>query len=298
MASAWITRRGTKNGAARYRVEFRVGGRETATRYAGSFTTKREADERKRWVSGELAARRVPDLRPAEPETVVTLRTIAERWKASRVDVAEGTMQTYRVALGRPAPRLGDTPVEAIDAQTVADLVAELHADGLKKQTIRKTVSASGDGARPRGRRAEPRTRPADGEAAQGRASASATADRRPHRGCRAPAAVALPAADARARRDRDACRRTRGAHVGRPGRAARRWRVATSKTGRPRWVTPPPLLLDRVLELCARDDRHADRRVFEQVTGDRLRTALTRACTAAGVPAFSPHDLRHRRVT
>lgn len=31
-------------------------------------------------------------------------------------------------------------------------------------------------------------------------------------------------------------------------------------------------------------------------VCGDRFRTALTRACTAAGVPAFSPHDLRHRR--
>ena len=44
--------------------------------------------------------------------------------------------------------------------------------------------------------------------------------------------------------------------------------------------------------------NRHADRRVFEHVTGDRLRTALTRACTAAGVPAFSPHDLRHRRVS
>ena len=67
------------------------------------------------------------------------------------------------------------------------------------------------------------------------------------------------------------------------------RWRIATSKTGRPRWVTPPPLLLARVLDLCARDDRHPDRRVFEQVTGDRLRTALTRASTAAGVPVFSP---------
>ena len=76
------------------------------------------------------------------------------------------------------------------------------------------------------------------------------------------------------------------------------RWRIATSKTGRPRWVTPTPFLLDRVLKLCPRDDRHADRRVFEQVTGDSLRTALTRACTAAGVPAFSPHDLRHRRVS
>ena len=27
---------------------------------------------------------------------------------------------------------------------------------------------------------------------------------------------------------------------------------------------------------------------------GDRFRTAIARACTAAGVPAFSPHDLRH----
>jgi integrase len=37
---------------------------------------------------------------------------------------------------------------------------------------------------------------------------------------------------------------------------------------------------------------------VFDYMTSERLRTALTRACTAAGVPAFSPHDLRHRRVS
>lgn len=37
---------------------------------------------------------------------------------------------------------------------------------------------------------------------------------------------------------------------------------------------------------------------MFDGVTGDRLRTALTRAATAAGVPVFSPHDLRHRCVS
>jgi integrase len=63
-------------------------------------------------------------------------------------------------------------------------------------------------------------------------------------------------------------------------------------------WIEPPAVLYAAVQELVPRDDRHADRRVFEQVTGDKLRTALTRACTAAGVPAFSPHDLRHRRVS
>jgi integrase len=37
---------------------------------------------------------------------------------------------------------------------------------------------------------------------------------------------------------------------------------------------------------------------VFAGFGGDRFRTAITRACTAAGVPTFSPHDLRHRRIS
>jgi integrase len=57
-------------------------------------------------------------------------------------------------------------------------------------------------------------------------------------------------------------------------------------------------VLFNAVLELCPRDDRHPARRVFENVTADRLRTAISRACTAAGVPVFSPHDLRHRRIS
>jgi integrase len=75
------------------------------------------------------------------------------------------------------------------------------------------------------------------------------------------------------------------------------RWRIATSKTGRPRWVSPPPLLYQHVQGLCARDDRHADRRVFEQVTGDKLRTAITRACTAAAVPTFHSTILSPPRI-
>jgi integrase len=51
-------------------------------------------------------------------------------------------------------------------------------------------------------------------------------------------------------------------------------------------------------LELCPRDDRTPERRVFQGFGGDRFRTAIGRACTAAGIPAFSPHDLRHRRIS
>jgi integrase len=56
--------------------------------------------------------------------------------------------------------------------------------------------------------------------------------------------------------------------------------------------------LYERVTALVPREDRHPDRRVFDYMTSERLRTALTRACIAAGVPTFSPHDLRHRRVS
>jgi len=141
MASAWVRRVQLPSGTVRYRVVYRLGGREAPRLYGGSFRTRREADERQRWLAGELAARRVPDLRHSEETPAVTLRQLAKRWKAARVDVSAGTLQTYDVALGRLLPRLGDTAVERIHAQAVADLVGELHAASLKKQTIRKTVS-------------------------------------------------------------------------------------------------------------------------------------------------------------
>jgi integrase len=30
----------------------------------------------------------------------------------------------------------------------------------------------------------------------------------------------------------------------------------------------------------------------------DALRTAIAKACKAAGIPVWSPHDLRHRRIS
>jgi integrase len=78
------------------------------------------------------------------------------------------------------------------------------------------------------------------------------------------------------------------------------RWRVsrAVSKTSRARWVPVPPVLFEAVCALVPRDDRTPDRRVFQGFGGDKFRTAIARACTAAGVPTFSPHDLRHRRIS
>lgn len=77
------------------------------------------------------------------------------------------------------------------------------------------------------------------------------------------------------------------------------RWRVsqAVAKTGRARWVAVPEPLFRAVLDLLPRDDRVGGAYVFLGVSADRLRTAIARACIAGGVPAFSPHDLRHRRI-
>jgi hypothetical protein len=62
MPSAWLEKRSTQSGEPRWRVRFRVGGRETSPRYGGMFETKREAIARRAWLLGELAAMRVPDV--------------------------------------------------------------------------------------------------------------------------------------------------------------------------------------------------------------------------------------------
>jgi integrase len=57
-------------------------------------------------------------------------------------------------------------------------------------------------------------------------------------------------------------------------------------------------VLFQAVTDLVPRQDPTPERRVFQGFGGDRFRTAIARACTAVGVPVFSPHDLRHRRIS
>jgi integrase len=37
---------------------------------------------------------------------------------------------------------------------------------------------------------------------------------------------------------------------------------------------------------------------VFAPSGSDALRTAIAKACRAAAIPLWSPHDLRHRRIS
>ena len=46
------------------------------------------------------------------------------------------------------------------------------------------------------------------------------------------------------------------------------------------------------------REDRDLEGRVFPWLAQARLRTELARACRATETPLWSPHDLRHRRIS
>jgi hypothetical protein len=143
VASSWIIARTTQAGDKRYHVRYRLGGRESSARYAGSFKTKADALARKRWIDGELAALRLPDLttlRADEPKRARTVEEACRQWRASRVDVTEGTRVLHRVALGRVVPILGEHRVDDLTIADVNRLVTELAAGGKKRETIRKSV--------------------------------------------------------------------------------------------------------------------------------------------------------------
>src|SRR4051812_28794311 len=135
MPSSWLERRETKAGDSRYRVRYLLGGREERPRYAGSFKTKTEALARKRWVDGELAAMRVPEISlvDREPELAPLLRDVAARWLESRIDVADHTRRQHRSDVNRAGDLL-DRRVDEITAGDVAELVAKL-AETRKRET-------------------------------------------------------------------------------------------------------------------------------------------------------------------
>jgi integrase len=225
---------------------------------------------------------------------------VAEQWRASRVDVADGTAATHRVNLGRIVPRLGSHAIDSLQPADIAGLVTELHEAGLRRESIRKTLATlamvfdyakiAPNPARDRTTVKLPREdkaelNPPTAEHVLAVHSALAPRYRLP-----------LLVLDATGMRVGELEALTWG-DVDEP-RGRGRVSQSVAKTGRARWVKVPGVIFDAVTALVAREDRTPERRVFQGVTGDRLRTAIGRACTAAGVPSFSPHDLRHRRIS
>jgi integrase len=300
MPSAWIERRPAKSGV-RFRVEYRLGGRESASRYAGSFPTKREALIRKAWVAGELAALRVPDLSAlAEPVALPTLREKAAEWQATRTDVRASTVVQHQTALGRVVPLLGARSFDSITVDDVQDLVDKLAAEGKARESIRKSKTALAmvlDYARVRPNPARdklvklPLEEPDEIEppiAEHVEAVAWLLT---------VPYLLGVLVLDA------TGCRigELAAARVGDLDESRKAWlvRAKIAKTRKARWVELPDDLYRVVIDrLPAREDRDPKVAVFPIGNEDRLRVAIGRACRDAGVPSWSPHGLRHRRIS
>jgi integrase len=301
VASVWIRTRPTKGGR-RHRVEYRLGGREFPILYGGTFSTLREAKARKAWVAGEIAAQRVPDIRliAEEPRRAPTVAEAVERWKASRLDVSDGTRVFHRVALDRLLPLLGDRRLDDVAVEDLNAAIVALSSAGRKPATIRKSLQTLAivlDDC-------EVDPNPARDKRL--RFPYEETVEPEPPTSAHVEAVYRLLAPAYRLPLlwlDWSGARlaSVESLRVGDYDEPARRVRLraATTKTRRALWVELPDVLAEAIeATLPPREDRDPDARLFAGVSGDRLRTAIVRACKAAAVPPFSPHDLRHRRIS
>jgi integrase len=307
VASSWIVSRptkggGRKRGRLRYLVRYRLGGREASVRHAGAFVTKAEAVARKRWVDGELSAMRIPEIATlvAEPMRPQTIARACDEWRASRVDVTESTRVLHRVALGRVVPILGEMRVDEVGEADVQRLVQELAKAGKKRETIRKSIkylaAVLDEHARDPNPARSRRVRLPHEEAEELAPPLASHVEAvygflaRPYR-------LPLLWLDWSGARVASVDLLTVGDYDERARRV--RLRASTTKTRAALWVELHPALADAIeATLPPREDRNAAAPLFPGATADRLRTAIGRACKAAGVPTFSPHDLRHRRIS
>jgi integrase len=244
----------------------------------------------------------VPDLKALRSTTAnaPTLREAAERWRASRHDVTEGTRTLHRVALDRVLPALGDKRVDAITAEHVADLVADLAGTSRKRETIKKSLTYLSAVLVDAGVEPDPtkdrkvRLPHEDREEPEPPGAEHVEAFFRLLPSAYRPAFLWLDWSGARLA----SVELTKVGDYDEPGRRVRQ-RQAATKNRKAVWTELPDVLAEAIeAALPPREDRDPEAPLFPGVTDARLRMAIIRACKAAGIPVFTPHDLRHRRVS
>ncbi len=229
-----------------------------------------------------------------------TIREACDRWRVSRVDVSDGTRVLHRVALARAVGVLGDVRVDQVTVDDVNRMVAELAANGSRRETIRKTVKylaavLEENGVEPNPARSK-RIRLPHEEREEINPPTAAHVEA-VYRLLAPSYRLPLLWLDWSGARVASVDLLRVGDYDERDRRV--RLRASTTKTRAALWVELPDPLADAIeATLPPREDRSPDAPLFPHTTADRLRTAIGRACRAAGVPVFSPHDLRHRRIS
>jgi integrase len=303
MPSLTITTRQTTSGP-RYVVRYRLGGRAYPIVHGGSFRTMKAAKARRDFIGGEIAAGRNPaDALRAMVSKVeqptLTIEVWSEKFIASRIDVDANTIRSYKTALKKVCQTFGDWDSNAITVDDVAGWVSDLAATykpgtiQLYLLTFRMLIDYIGidpNPARdprvklPKRVREEPTPPPAEHVLAILEAI---------HDPLRRLLFVTL---EQGALRLGEAVS-LRWGDVDRAGLRLRLPRSAT-KLDQARWIYLPEWLLDAIEDTCPLEDRTPDRKVFQSVTEASAYQTMLRACKAAGVPHYHPHDLRHRRIT
>ena len=231
-------------------------------------------------------------------------RTVGARTGSAAISRRSGTRIAARGNVRRFLPIIGDRRVDQLDYSDVAEMVGQLADNGTSRETIRKSRDAlamalDAAGITPNPAR-DKRVRLPKGDAKKVRPPTAAHV-------------AAVLRVIARFYRlvvivlDNTGMRvgELEGLRWGDLDEPRGRWLVRgeLNHTGADRWVEPSPEVMAAVASLVPREDRHADMLVFPpsrpgQSLQAALRTELGRACKAAGVPHFSPHALRHRRIS
>lgn len=292
--SPWIVRRQTAGGGVRFEVRFRLGGRGPQL-YGGRFARRRDAEARARWIDGEIAAMRVPDiraLRDSPPSR--TLDEWGREWAEGRIDVSPATRANYQKhmtrwgALGRRHP----AEIGYADVQRWLGTLDDIKASSVKRYltTLRQVLDYAGADPNP-ARDARVRLRRVERVEVEPPTWAEVEAI---VAGVRPRWRLPVLLLEATGMRVGELCALTWGDVDWSGGR----FRVREGKTSAARrWVQVPAELLEALAGMTPPDDRAAQAPLFA-MTGQDLRQAMRRACEGAGIPVYSPHDLRHRRAS
>lgn len=303
---AHIVSRTTSKGERRYHVRASLGGRREhggRVLHLGAFGTKREAEACVKWANLELAAARIPDRRAflaSQLEASETLRDTADAWLASRRDLAESTRAVYRTHIhGGVAAKaaIWQQQVRSVRVADVLAFVAELSEGGAAPASMRNYLSMVRQALDFAGVDPNPtkdrRIRLPSAERHQpDPPTAREVAAIIEHSSKRYRLVIAV--LEATGIRVSELCNLTWGdVDV-----AESRFRIAKGKTrSARRFVLVPVELMALVCDLCPLEDRSAGRRVFK-TTRQGVAAAMARACRYAGIPLYSPHDLRHRHAS
>lgn len=288
-----------------YLVVYRLGGRGFPELTAGTFHKLEEAQTRRDIVAGEIAALRDPrlllDAMRQPPARTRSYREWAAAYIASRIDLSPNRVRNIGVALKALDPIFGSHDPHQFTVASQIEAVAALAATRAPS-TVREywnhhrlimdfagvTPNPARDPAvkLPKVIRSEvtPPTAP----------EVLAILDKTPTR-----RRLELITLEQTGMAANELCSLVWGD----VDEANSRFRLkrANVKGGirsRARMIQVPDWLMSLIGASCPLEDRTTVRRVFQGSTPHGLGVAMSRACAAAGVPSYSPHDLRHRRLS